>query len=170
MSGTSIIKLIILLLVSIDGYSFSPPRIIHCETNDECRNVNCTGNITSQGNLTVTFSHSGSCSEPAQINVTTFDTVELDSGGIATVTQSIRVTDCFWIPQNKRSGSISLSSPSWNGGTYLEFYVHSRTSASGVVNIEFEIVNGSYGEFSNIEPSSDPHCRKPGMCSIVICY
>ena len=127
--------------------------------NDECRNVNCTGSIMPEENFTIGFNVSGSCTEPAQINLTISTTVERD-GGIETVKQNVGVVDCFWIPEDRVFRSYS--STSFQSGSYLDFYLHLSTNASDDVHIEFGI-NGSYGEFPNIEPSSDPHCRKSGM-------
>ena len=116
----------------------------------------------SEGNLTVEFSISGSCTEPAPINLTISDAVELENGIIQTIKRTIQIVDCFWIPQDRIiRRSTTSTSPAWTN-SYLEFYVHLRTSASNVVDIEFGI-NGSYTQFPNIEPSSNPNCGKPGM-------
>ena len=126
--------------------------------NDECRNVNCTGSIMPEENFTIGFNVSGSCTEPAQINLTISTTVERD-GGIETVKQNVRVVDCFWIPEDRVFRSYT--STSFRSGSYLDFYLHLSTNASDDVRIEFGI-NGSSRANSYIGRSSNPLCGKPG--------
>ena len=165
-------------LIATSTTLFSPIARVHSNhsqifrcvsVNEECKNVNCTGSIMFEGNLKIGLGFSGSCSEPAQINLTTSDTV----GAIQRVKNNTQVVDCFWIPQDGLRWSIKRSYPS-SSGSYVKFYFNLSTttyfnpnaSTIDAAHVEYGFVgyNGSHTEsgYRYVRLSSDQLCGKPG--------